>query len=349
MFKPTTIRVYLLRAIDSGLNPDQILEGSGVSWSDIDALKPLELDKIAELFGYLARRTPPDFAMTCGDAISIRDFGIVGFTMMSMPTLRDAFQCWTRYALLAGHPLISTITEEGDEWCMNFVPRRLMSSESLRFCMEVSIAGLEPVIPEMTEIPANTLRIDFPFDRPLSTDRYALFGTRNVQFGRACGAYFGKRSDLDRPIRSSDGLVSDIIHQQCDKSLSELTNARSIRDRLEDLMMVSAGTMPSLDEMANALRLSRRSLQRELSQENLSYQQLVKEFRMKQAMVLLSEKRTNIKTIAYLLGYKDAGSFRRAFQEWTGLSIGQWQASQEQRGAPGKRVSIPAENSLHIN
>lgn len=340
MFKPTTLRVYLLRARDAGLEPDQILQGSGLSWSDIDSLQTLDLDTIAGLFRHFARRVPPDFAIQCGYHCSIRDFGIVGFSMMSMSTLREAFEYWTRYSLLSGHPLVSTISEDGDQWTMSFVPRRIMSAEALRFCLEVSISALEPVIQELTELPANTRKIELAFDRPLHGEQYSVFSTTDIRFGGRLSAYVGLRSDLDRPIRSSDGEVSNICYRQSDRFLAELTRARSIREQLEDLMLISAGDMPSLDDMAAALRMSRRSLQRELGNQNLSYQQLVKDFRMRHAMVLISDNRSNIKTIAYLLGFRDVSSFRRAFRSWTGQSVGRWKASHlRPRVAAGNRSS----------
>jgi len=328
VFKPTTLRAYLLRARNAGLDPDWILQGSGFSWNDIDSLKTLELDTIVRLFRHFSRRVPLDFAIRCGYSCSIRDFGIVGFSMMSMPTLRAAFQYWTRYSLLSGHPLVSTITEEGDLWKMSFVSRRIMSAEALRFCLEVSIAALEPVIEELTELPANTGHIEFAFDKPPYDDQYGVFQTSDIRFRSNQSAYVGLRSDLDRPIRSSDGEVNHICYRQSDKFLAELTRERSIREQLEDLMLLSAGEMPSLDDMAAALRTSRRSLQRELTDQNLSYQQIVKDFRMRHAKVLIRDNRSNIKSIAYLLGFKDVSSFRRAFRGWTGLSVGQWKALQ---------------------
>jgi AraC-like DNA-binding protein len=72
------------------------------------------------------------------------------------------------------------------------------------------------------------------------------------------------------------------------------------------------------------MSLSIRSLQRELRAQQLSYQELVRRHRLRQAKVLLREKRPVIKDVAYRLGFKDVGSFRRAFHSWTGKSVGAW-------------------------
>lgn len=348
MFKPSKLRAYLVRAREAGFCPDEILEGSGVSWHDIESLQTFDLETIAGLFDFLALRTPPGFAIKCGSASKVRDFGMVGFAMMSMPTLREAFEHWNRFCLVAGHPLVTTISEEGDQWRMHFVPRRLMSAEAERFCIEASVAALEPIIEELTGAPASTLRIDFAFDRPSSVDEYAVFSTRNFRFGLQPSTYYGKREDLDRLIPAGDREVSDMFHRQCADFLAVLTHTRSISEQLEDLMQASAGNIPSLDEMAIALGLSRRSLQRELSNQGINYQILVKQFRMRHAMVLLSEHRANIKTIAYMLGFKDVGSFRRAFHDWTGQSIGEWQAEQVRASASRRQSAAAPEHQLRV-
>lgn len=331
MFKPTSLRVYLRRALESGVDPESILEGSGLDWSDIDGLHDLDIDEISELFGLFARRTSPSFAMRCGASCKIKDFGLVGFAMMSMPTLRDAFSYYTRHALLVGHPLVSTVSEIDGEWHLTYVPRRIMSSEAMRFCVEASIAAIEPVIEELTGEPARTRSIEFAFAGRSQDERYAVLSTNAIRFDRPASAYVGDRSDLDRPIRSRDGDLCDIFRETSNKALTRLNHAQSMRERIEDIMVLSPGHLRSLDEMADALGVSRRSLQRDLRAEGLSYQDIVKAFRMRHAISLLEDGHVNVKSIAHLLGFKDVGSFRRAFSDWTGRSVSNWQSSPDSK------------------
>jgi AraC-like DNA-binding protein len=324
MFKPSKLRTHLLHAKEEGIDPDEILEGSGVRWADVESLRPLDLESIAHLFDYLARRTPPGFAVRAGYTSKLRHYGIVGFATMSMPTLRVAFEQWRRYYIVTGDPISTTVTEQGDHWCMHFKPRCLMTAEAARFCIETSLAALEPVINELTDSPAGTLGIDFAANHPWRDKHFRVFRTRNIRFDRDCTTYYGKRSDLDRPILSGDSAVSDMLSRQCDEFMADLTNSRSIGERLEDLLRASTGGIPTLDDMAKTLGSSRRSIQRELRDDGLSYQQILTRYRVRQAKVLLSEKRVNIKNVAYMLGFKDTGSFRRAFLNWTGCSVGAW-------------------------
>jgi AraC-like DNA-binding protein len=218
---------------------------------------------------------------------------------------------------------------------MRFDARRLMTAEAERFCIEASIAAMEPIIEELTGSPSNTLRIELPFARPARTEPYEVFRTANIQFDRPHAAYHGRRSDLDRSIPAQDGDVSEMLHQQCAHFLAMLTHELPLSERIEDFLRENAGEIPSIDDMASKLGMSRRSLQRELHNQDISYQQVVKRFRMRHALFLLGERRANIKMIAYMLGFQNVGSFRRAFHEWTGQSVGEWQASGSPAGEAG--------------
>ncbi len=324
MFKPSKLRAYLITARDLGMSPEAILEGSGTGWREVETLEPMDLDRMVALFDLVARRTPPGFAMECGSLAKVRDFGIVGYSMMSTATLRDAFDHWNRYCLVAGHPLITSISEAGDAWQMHFVSRRLMTPPALHFCLEASITGLQAVIEDLTGHPPHTLRIDLPYARPADSQHCRLMRTEHVRFNAGHATYHGERSDLDRPIPARDADLRDILDRQCAKLLASVSRDRPVSEQLEDLMLGSTGRMPSVADMASHLGLSRRALQRALQEEGLSYQMLVERFRCRHAMTLLNEKLLDVKNIAFALGFHDAGSFRRAFHGWTGQSVGEW-------------------------
>lgn len=326
MIKPSNkFLSYLRRAQDAGLNPERILDGSGISWQEVETSKPIDVAVMAQLFDFLARRTPADFAFTCGKATKISDFGIVGLAMASAPTLRDALDRWSRYSIVALQPFATSITERGNQWQMHFSPQRLMSSDAVRFCMEASIAANEAIIAELTGVPAGTTMIEFAFEHPASTEHYNAFRTSAIHFGRPITIYHGNRQDLDRLIPLGDKETADAYQSEYDNFLVEIAGSRSINDEIENIIRGSKGRIPSVDEMATTLGLSRRSFQRELERQQTSYLDLVRNFRIRHATRLLNQNNFNVKETAYLLGFQNAGNFRRAFQTWMGQSLGDWQ------------------------
>lgn len=326
MFKPSKLRAYLLRAREHGIPPEVILDGSDITWEEIEALAPIDLDTMSVLFDLLATRTPAGFSIQCGRACKVGEYGIVGFSMMSMPTLRAAMDQWNRYCLVAGHPIVTSTRESGAEWEMHFQLRRSMTPAAERFCIEAAMVGLEATINELTGEPANARRIDLPYGPPEAMSHFDIFTTSHIRFNRGGAIYYGDRTDLDRLIPARDDQIRSILEGQCAGLLAALNQDQDILERIEDVIHVSSGHLPSLDEIATRLGLSRRSLQRELSNRGINFREFIRQFRQRQAESLLMEGRFNIKTIAYMLGFKDAGSFRRAFHDWTGRSISEWMA-----------------------
>ena len=91
---------------------------------------------------------------------------------------------------------------------------------------------------------------------------------------------------------------------------------------LEQLLDVVSIQLPlgqtTLDNIAEKLTISPRTLQRRLESLGLTYTQLVDEVRFKQARISIM-KGVKLAQIATELGYADAGSFTRAFERWTGM------------------------------
>lgn len=91
-----------------------------------------------------------------------------------------------------------------------------------------------------------------------------------------------------------------------------------MRDFLLDVLPSGA---PTLAQAAKRLRMSPRTLRRRLSEEGLSYQSLLDEVRKSLALHYLSGPALDAERAAFLLGFAEASSFRRAFKRWTGGSV----------------------------
>jgi AraC-like DNA-binding protein len=83
----------------------------------------------------------------------------------------------------------------------------------------------------------------------------------------------------------------------------------------------------SLKDVALALGLSARSLQRLLMKQGTSFSQVLERSRRQRAIQLLVKEDLNISEIARMLGYSDPSDFGRAVRKWTGQSPKQWRES----------------------
>lgn len=84
------------------------------------------------------------------------------------------------------------------------------------------------------------------------------------------------------------------------------------------------GGRPDQREVAQALNMSLRQLQRRLKDENSSFRQLTEGVRRELAERYLREKRRPIGEISFLLGFSEPANFTRSFKAWTGTTPGEF-------------------------
>jgi len=136
-----------------------------------------------------------------------------------------------------------------------------------------------------------------------------------------------RASDLALPQRTQDTLVSQLVERHARALLREMPADTSQAARLRAYLVaqLSCGELAtaSLSRAALSLGLPERSLQRRLSAEGTSYQAVLDEVRYAAALEYLTERRTALAEIAFMLGFADEGAFHRAFQRWAGMTPGE--------------------------
>lgn len=160
------------------------------------------------------------------------------------------------------------------------------------------------------------------------------FGCR-VRFKAKRNAIVFRSKDLDRPFTTYNEELLKAIGAQLDSEIQARQSASSVEEQVKHTLKRSlAGRRPSRHEVAQQLHLSVRTLQRQLRNAGITFQQLLEETRRELARKYLKERTVELSEAAFLLGYEDTNSFFRAFHDWEGTSPGEWRAQHGMRGAP---------------
>ncbi|MEV5029996.1 AraC family transcriptional regulator ligand-binding domain-containing protein [Paenibacillus sp. LPE1-1-1.1] len=168
---------------------------------------------------------------------------------------------------------------------------------------------------------------------------------QSVEFMHAIGdvqvleAYFGcpirleasknrltlHRRDLDQSFASYNEELQEILTPALDQWLDEHQRNHSITEMVKWIMKRSlTGGRPDIRSVAKELRMSARTLQRRLTDENTSFKNLLTQARHEQARAYLADPSLDIKEVAFLIGYEDQNSFYRAFRLWEGDTPTNW-------------------------
>ena len=168
-------------------------------------------------------------------------------------------------------------------------------------------AEINPVFAEMTELPKGNALSEFLNCSINKSKRNAI-------------TY--KQSDLFLPFISYDERMWSYFEPELTKRLAELDNDEStsarVRSALSELL---PGGQCGIEDVAERLGLSRRTLQRKLSEENTTFQKQLNSTRETLAMHYLRNTEMTTNDIAFLLGYQEINSFLRAFTIWSGKTV----------------------------
>lgn len=197
-----------------------------------------------------------------------------------------------------------------------------------RFNIEVVMASLMDVNQLLFGtrlIESGVCRLDYP--EPDHAPAYrGIFG-EHVDFACGVNQLRFHKSFLDLPISLSNPVTRRVAEAQCAEELRSIDAATSVSSRVLRLLESVRGTgLPVLEAVAAQLKVSPRTLRRQLSGEGARYQALLDQVRHKRALELLRHGRLSIDEIADGLGYSDPSNFGRAFRKWEGVSPTAWRA-----------------------
>ena len=133
--------------------------------------------------------------------------------------------------------------------------------------------------------------------------------------------------DLQAPFISHNEAMWSYFEPELRRRLSQLevedsTSAR-VRAALVELLPAGENT---IEDVARKLATSSRTLQRQLSEEGTTFRKQLNHVRQLLAQQYLTTGDMDMDTIAFMLGYAEAGSFVRAFTLWTGASPAAYRA-----------------------
>jgi AraC-like DNA-binding protein len=110
----------------------------------------------------------------------------------------------------------------------------------------------------------------------------------------------------------------------CEEAISHRPRAReSFRSTVENAVVpLLPHGKAHAGEIARQLGVSQRTLARRLSEEGLTFSELLDNLRSDLANRHLADRDLAISQIAWLLGYRDVSAFSHAFKRWTGKAPG---------------------------
>lgn len=191
-----------------------------------------------------------------------------------------------------------------------------------QFLVETEFVFLIGILRKATK--ETIVPINVQMKKPVKTEAFKNFLGIPVEEGEHNVITFQKK-DLELPFISYDEAMWDYFEPELSKRLAELEADDSISSRVKSaLIELLPGGLSGIDAVSEKLGLSRRTLQRKLSEEGTTFQKQLNNTRKLLAIHYIRNTNMSTNEIAYLLGYQEVNSFLRAFITWTGKSISEY-------------------------
>ena len=118
-------------------------------------------------------------------------------------------------------------------------------------------------------------------------------------------------------MRRYEKAASEFLTMQASNALASLPQSTTYKHRVLAFFRLRLSHGPvGVEQAAQSLRMSTRTLRRRLEVEGETYAALLDAYRAEQAIALVADENLTIDMLAYMLGFSGSPSFRRAFNRW---------------------------------
>lgn len=307
--------------VGQGGCPDDVFHRAGVEEKALG--RPdlaLDLGAYVAMMEVAAGATGNDnFGLLFGRQFQPERLGLIGRIALSAPTLGAALDHLARLFPFHQQATETRFVRDGGLLRLEYrildgriVERRQDAELTMGMFANVVRAGLGPSwMPE---------EVHFEHPRPEGWRQHESLFEAPAHFGQRTNALVLRDRDLDRRMPGGDmarltalcGTLVDIAGDTGAPALLDRVKAE-VRARLPE-------GYPYVEDIADTLGIARWTLQRRLTEEGLSFSDLVEQVRRELAAVYIRQRHVPIADIGALLGYSEVSAFSRAFRRWFGVS-----------------------------
>lgn len=318
---PDASRHLLETAQAHGVSAEVCLSGTGLTVADLanprtEVQAGQELAIVRNLLANVGEQT--GLGVEAGLRYSLGNTGILGYALLTSPSIGDAVNVARRYATLSSAFVDFVLSELDIGVVMEFRTEQV-PDDVRRFVLERDLAAIAHILPllvgnQTADHPVLLEIQGFDFPREL----FAGTGfTVTILDDAPRTALTIPREILDRPMAAADPQTSAMCVEQCRQLLDRRARRGGVAEQVRARLIQEPGLMPSMAALAREYAMTERTLHRRLAAEHTSYRALVEEVRETIAVELLGNNLT-IEEVARHLGYSETAAFTHAYIRWRG-------------------------------
>jgi AraC-like DNA-binding protein len=329
---PATYTRVLLQNTPAKDRP-ALLQGTGLLESSLPTSRFIRADQQLQVFRNASQLSKnPNWALALGQQLNINSHGSLGFAAMSAPNLGTSLDSLSAFGRIRAPYLLFGFKQIQDQYHFTIEPALDLGGIAMfidEIVLQVAASLIKTVLGHM--VPGIKIMLGYP--APEHASEYPEYFSAPCEFNQHI-------TRIELPQRLCK--VPCVLHDQqtyisslarCRISLAAIIDSSDVVTQTQNIFashfdQIAAGTIigesPQLDDIANSLYMSPRTLIRKLAVQGSGYRELLEGYQKETACKLLGQARYSVSEIATRLGYNDAANFGRAFRRWFGVAPGQY-------------------------
>ena len=302
------VAVFVNAAGEYGINPKDILAGSGIKMSEIMVGRKLAQLAPAHISG-----------LDLGPHHHLISKGKLGMAAMCCETAFDALKLMLNYIDLASTYFQYDLTVDGKKGRVRF--KELVSLDDFRlYIFETELVSLHTICAMIMDDVNVFQEMHLAYPAPDYAARYEKIFYCPVFFDASEHLITFDATQLDKPLKHANPLTKKVLEQECRQLCQRLNDNVSVKDKIRHELLFVEGDFPALDQLAHRINMPERTIRRKLTAEGTSYKDILSDIRKRKALELIAAGDCSMDKIADKLGYSEVASFYHAFKTWTGTT-----------------------------
>jgi len=247
------------------------------------------------------------------------DWQSLGLAVLCSATLRQALERVVRYFEIVSDAAKLELEESEHELTLlgttHQDPQKVVWA-----LLEFGLAALLVLLQQIYPKPLHPNRVELLRPKAYASEDLAELFKCPVIFGCTRERMSFDLSVANCQLQGSNELLATYQDSYSERYLATISRGTITVRVKREVMKLLPGKSLRLEDVADALHISSRQLQRKLAKEKTSFEDLATDIRKQLALSYLEEDSQPLCEVAFLLGYSSQSNFTRAFKSWFSMT-----------------------------
>jgi AraC-like DNA-binding protein len=309
----------------AGGNADRILGCCGVdSGLLLSPTQSLKLVSYCRVLEEAASQADYDnFGLHYGKQFQPQSLGLIGYIGLCSATLEAALKNFAKAFHWHQHDTFVQLVDLKDAWRFDYQVRH-GAIVYRRQDAELTLGMVMNLIRAAAGSHWAPREVHFEHPRPEQWHDHCKVFDAPVYFDQPYNSLIIPKTDTARQMPNHDPMLLAVMQDAIQHLNTAPYRQNVVEQTRAQIQICLIHGEPDLETTAEQLGMSRWSLQRRLSQENVTFSRLIDEVRCELATHYLQQQKLSVSEMGMLLGYSETSAFSRAFRRWFGVSPRQY-------------------------